>query len=144
MVVLFVFTFDDSLFPRYALDRARTAVSQTNAVSQEYRDTHNQPTGDTKKEPSIEPLDRQTTVNDGGVDFLPRNYWHVLAPVHYFKEDKTTCWQYFRRPFHLFAFPNILIVCVYLSVNCKLTAIQAGLIYAFANTAGIVNPNYMT
>lgn len=126
VVVLFAFTLDDSLFPRYALERSRTAVSQRNATSQTYQDSSTHPTGDTKKEPSIDPLDRQTTVNDGDFDFLPRNYWQVLAPVHYFKEDKTTWWQYFRRPFHLFAFPNIVI---------------AGLIYAFANTAGIVSFN---
>lgn len=110
VVVLFAFTLDDSLFPRYALDRSRTAVSQRNAASQTYQDGSTQPTGDTKKEPSIDPLDRQTTVNDGDFDFLPRNYWQVLAPIHYFKEDRTTWWQYFRRPFHLFAFPNIVIV----------------------------------
>ncbi|KAL4971719.1 major facilitator superfamily domain-containing protein [Aspergillus desertorum] len=126
VVLLFIFTMDDSLFPRHALDQARaTATQQTVAVPQIHAEP--QPQGETgpKKESSVN-LDRQPTLGQGRTDLLPRNYLHVLAPVHRWKEDRTTWWQYFRRPFHLFAFPNI---------------IMAGLIYAFANTAGIVSFN---
>jgi len=41
-------------------------------------------------------------------------------------EDSTTYWQYFRRPFFLLSFPNVII---------------AGFIFAFACTAGIVSFN---
>ncbi|KAL4986693.1 major facilitator superfamily domain-containing protein [Aspergillus falconensis] len=118
VVLLFIFTMDDSLFPRHALGQSVT-VPQTHADPQAQGDT------DTKKEASIN-LGRQPTLSHGRTDLLPRNYLHVLAPIHRWKEDRTTWWQYFRRPFHLFAFPNI---------------IMAGLIYAFANTAGIVSFN---
>ncbi|CEN62386.1 hypothetical protein ASPCAL09020 [Aspergillus calidoustus] len=121
VVLLFIFTMDDSLFPRHALARS-TATHST--ISQATLNA--QPTGDdTKKEPFTN-LTREPTLAQGRTDLLPRNYLHVLSPIHRWKEDKTTWWQYFRRPFHLFAFPNI---------------IMAGLIYAFANTAGIVSFN---
>ncbi|KAM0723140.1 hypothetical protein Q7P37_001340 [Cladosporium fusiforme] len=41
-------------------------------------------------------------------------------------EDKTTYWKYFKRPFFLFAFPNVVL---------------AGIIFAFGCTAGIVSFN---
>ncbi|KAL4813516.1 major facilitator superfamily domain-containing protein [Aspergillus spinulosporus] len=120
VVLLFIFTMDDSLFPRHAL-----AIHQTSTVPQIEANQQQQTDTESKKEPSVS-LDRQQTLSQGQADLLPRNYLHVLAPIHRWKEDRTTWWQYFRRPFHLFAFPNI---------------IMAGLIYAFANTAGIVSFN---
>ncbi|KAJ0413903.1 major facilitator superfamily domain-containing protein [Aspergillus carlsbadensis] len=122
VALLFIFTMDDSLFPRHALARSTSTAPQRTPNAQPA-----QPTGDddTKKEPSAS-LSREPTLAQGRADLLPRNYLHVLSPIHRWKEDKTTWWQYFRRPFHLFAFPNI---------------IMAGLIYAFANTAGIVSFN---
>jgi hypothetical protein len=98
---------DDSLFPRHALARS-TATHST--ISQATLNA--QPTGDdTKKEPFTN-LTREPTLAQGRTDLLPRNYLHVLSPIHRWKEDKTTWWQYFRRPFHLFAFPNIIMVCI--------------------------------
>ncbi|KAL4806541.1 major facilitator superfamily domain-containing protein [Aspergillus unguis] len=118
VVLLFIFTFDDSLFPRHALRRSSSWTERSpNSV------TINESTENDKKTPE---LNRQETLQQGSADLLPRNYWHVLAPIHRFKEDRTTWWQYFRRPFFLFTFPNIL---------------MAGMIYAFANTAGIVSFN---
>ena len=55
-----------------------------------------------------------------------RTYRQKLALVHYFADDETTWAQYFRRPFFLFAFPNIVL---------------AGIQYAFGCTAGIVSFN---
>ncbi|KAL2838965.1 major facilitator superfamily domain-containing protein [Aspergillus pseudoustus] len=125
VALLFIFTFDDSLFPRHALG---TVTRQRDTVRQSAHDTHRNAIGeDTKKEASADAnLGRTATLDQGVAGLLPRNYWHVLAPIHRFKEDKTSWWQYFRRPFLLFTFPNILI---------------AGFIYAFANTAGIVSFN---
>ncbi|KAL2795760.1 major facilitator superfamily domain-containing protein [Aspergillus keveii] len=123
VVLLFIFTMDDSLFPRHALARS-AAAHHSSTISHRAPDAQ-QKGDDTKKEASAD-LTREPTLAQGRTDLLPRNYLHVLSPIHRWKEDKTTWWQYFRRPFHLFAFPNI---------------IMAGLIYAFANTAGIVSFN---
>lgn len=62
----------------------------------------------------------------GEVDILPRTYRQKIALVHYFPDDQTTWFQYFRRPFFLFAFPNIVL---------------AGIQFAFGCTAGIVSFN---
>lgn len=62
----------------------------------------------------------------GEVDMPPRTYTQKIALVHYFKDDQTTWFQYFRRPFYLFAFPNIVL---------------AGVQFAFGCTAGIVSFN---
>lgn len=59
-------------------------------------------------------------------DIPKRSYLHQCALIHRFKDDKTTWWQYFRRPFLLFAFPNIVL---------------AGIQFAFGCTAGIVTFN---
>ncbi|KAI5297224.1 hypothetical protein KEM55_004996 [Ascosphaera atra] len=50
----------------------------------------------------------------------------MINIFHRFEDDKTTWWQYFRRPFYLFAFPNIVL---------------AGIQFAFGCTAGIVTFN---
>lgn len=64
--------------------------------------------------------------DQNGADMPKRTYRQKLALVHYFADDKTTWVQYFRRPFYLFAFPNIVL---------------GGIQYAFGCTAGIVSFN---
>jgi hypothetical protein len=107
VVLLFIFTMDDSLFPRHALARS-AAAHHSSTISHRAPDAQ-QKGDDTKKEASAD-LTREPTLAQGRTDLLPRNYLHVLSPMHRWKEDKTTWWQYFRRPFHLFAFPNIIMV----------------------------------
>ncbi|KAL4789516.1 major facilitator superfamily domain-containing protein [Aspergillus venezuelensis] len=128
VAVLIFFTLDDSLFPRHALGSATTITTEkptiTGNTDRKWKEAMVEETN--KKTSKTQTLDRTVTLSHGSLDSLPRNYWHILSPIHVFKEDKTTWWQYFRRPFYLFAFPNILI---------------AGFIYAFANTAGIVSFN---
>ncbi|RDW64469.1 putative MFS transporter [Aspergillus mulundensis] len=125
VAILFIFTMDDTLFPRHALISSNAARQQPSAAPPSTTDPYAADDSETKKGPTTD-LTRQPTVGQGRTDLLPRSYLQVLSPIHRWKEDKTTWWQYFRRPFHLFAFPNI---------------IMAGLIYAFANTAGIVSFN---
>lgn len=60
------------------------------------------------------------------IDITPRSYKQKITLVHYFADDKATWFQYFRRPFYLFAFPNIVL---------------AGIQFAFGCTAGIVSFN---
>lgn len=52
----------------------------------------------------------QVTPIEGSVTLPPRTYLELLVPFHHFKEDKTTFYQYFRRPFVLFTFPNVVVV----------------------------------
>ncbi|OKL63069.1 hypothetical protein UA08_01279 [Talaromyces atroroseus] len=127
VALLFIFTFDDSFFPRHVLGGTRT-ISTPSATQPECND-QDVSIGKLQEKETPKNLARQVTTSEGVMDLLPRNYWHVLAPIHRFKQDKTTWWQYFRRPFYLFLFPNIVV------------GPQAGLIFAFACTAGIVSFN---
>jgi len=101
-----------------------------------------------RNQPSIEPPKRESTQpslekqdqyskeksnltitashSAGDISMPPRTYIQKLAPIHYFKDDQTTWFQYFRRPFYLFLFPNIVL---------------AGIQFAFGCTAGIVSFN---
>jgi hypothetical protein len=107
VVVLFIFTFDDSLFPRHVLQLSTAnstpdpaGVTETNEVVSTME----------VKESKTQNIIQQDALAEGNVDPFARNYWHVLAPIHRFKQDKSTWWQYFRRPFFLFLFPNIVVV----------------------------------
>ena len=54
-----------------------------------------------------------TTVSPSGEDLpdIPaRTYRQMLSVYHYYPQNKTTFWEYFRRPFVLFLFPNIIVV----------------------------------
>ena len=76
-----------------------------------------------EKEANLAPVTSHYT---GEILDMPRSYREQLALVHYLPDDKTTWYQYFRRPFYLFAFPNIVL---------------AGIQFAFGCTAGIVSFN---
>lgn len=91
-------------------------LNETTPEKQEYEKDQN-------PDPPISP----TTSHDAGeISIPPRTYRQKMALVHYFHDDKTTWFQYFRRPFYLFLFPNIVL---------------AGVQFAFGCTAGIVSFN---
>jgi len=111
VVILFIFTFDDTLFPRHIfralnspLQNAQTTTATGETLDEKIAD------GGEPQPKSAPPVTRQVTLTEGAMEKPPRTYWEVLSPIHRFPEDKTTWWQYFRRPFVLFFFPNI--VCV--------------------------------
>lgn len=83
---------------------------------------------DAEKEKELEPPVSNLASNgedeSEGEEILPRTYLQKIALIHRFPDDKTTWFQYYRRPFYLFAFPNIVL---------------AGIQFAFGCTAGIVS-----
>jgi hypothetical protein len=107
------------MFPRYRFN-------QTSIINSFHPGDHTeqkeQLAKDTQNEPPISEIDSHGI----GEDITPRSYRQKIALVHYFADDKTTWFQYFRRPFYLFAFPNIVL---------------AGIQFAFGCTAGIVSFN---
>ncbi|RDH39381.1 major facilitator superfamily domain-containing protein [Aspergillus welwitschiae] len=125
LILLFIFTFDDTMFPRYRFS-GETPQRTTKAENETARTPSDTPTTegkDSKVEPPMSIVESRTV---GEMDMPPRTYLQKMSPVHYFKDDNTTWYQYFRRPFFLFAFPNILL---------------AGIQFAFGCTAGIVSFN---
>ncbi|KAL1845092.1 hypothetical protein VTK73DRAFT_1151 [Phialemonium thermophilum] len=125
--VTMFFTYEESLFPRFLFASSGTATPEalpvaaqadTEAAAQKATES-----GD-EKLPSTVPTPSH---GQGSVDRFPqRTYVQMLRPWVYYSENKTTFWQYFRRPFFLWGFPNIVI---------------AGFIFACGCTAGIVSFN---
>ncbi|RAL10358.1 putative MFS transporter [Aspergillus homomorphus CBS 101889] len=120
LILLFIFTFDDTMFPRYRFSGRASfedsmAEGPTTASPVEEKDQ--------KME---SPISIVASHSAGQIAMPPRTYRQKLALVHYFSDDRTTWFQYFRRPLFLFGFPNILL---------------AGIQFALGCTAGIVSFN---
>ncbi|CAI7613921.1 unnamed protein product [Penicillium bialowiezense] len=119
LIIFFIFTFDDTMFPRYRFNSAlftERLVTETPLKGDDKCEKH-AGTGSPTSDIAI----------SGSIEQIPaRSYRQKLALVHYFADDQTTWFQYFRRPFYLFAFPNIVL---------------AGVQFAFGCTAGIVSFN---
>lgn len=108
------------MFPRYLFNHASTVTSKEEAFSaQPGKQERTSPTFITSHD---DDHDHET----GTITLPPRTYRQKLALIHSFPDDKTTWFQYFRRPFYLFLFPNIVL---------------AGIQFAFGCTAGIVSFN---
>jgi MFS family permease len=122
VLVLLFLTFEETLFPRFLFNRltGRLPVAEA-GIS----------TIDKSKDASNTLTSTQSPIgSDHGDDlaahFPKRIYLQKLRLWVYYPQDQTSFWQYFRRPFLLFTFPNIVI---------------AGCIFAFGCTAGIVSFN---
>lgn len=112
------------MFPRY---RFNSFVSPNPATIKEIREQgeHQAREKISQSKSNDNPVVRIESSNVGE-DITPRTYKQQLTLIHYYPDDQTTWFQYFRRPFYLFAFPNIVL---------------AGIQFAFGCTAGIVSFN---
>ncbi|KAJ6114729.1 hypothetical protein N7486_000507 [Penicillium sp. IBT 16267x] len=117
LIILFVFTFDDTMFPSYRFNAARhersSPIQTEDGIDPEKK---------TQPESPISEVESNTL----GEDITTKTYLQKIALVHNFEDDHTTWFQYFPRPLYLFAFPNIVL---------------AGIQFAFGCTAGIVTFN---
>ncbi|KAF1344827.1 major facilitator superfamily domain-containing protein [Delphinella strobiligena] len=123
VIALFIFTFDDSLFPRHIFrdqlpETALTTQQTLNLQDETMLVTHTEATTDGKRptEKTATVPARTSSITEGTIDLPARTYLQLLNPIHTFAADHTRWIQYFVRPFILFLFPNVLI---------------AGLIFAF-------------
>ncbi|KAI9733656.1 MAG: hypothetical protein M1834_003258 [Cirrosporium novae-zelandiae] len=139
VLLLFIFSFEETLFPRFLFSsEVPVIIGRTSQDSDEStRELHNGKTAkggdiastaplgnenDSSNAPQAQP-DSYWTSSD---KFPKRSYAELLKLWTYYPQNRTTFWQYFRRPFLLATFPNIII---------------AGFIFAFGSTAGIVSFN---
>ncbi|PWY90957.1 MFS transporter [Aspergillus heteromorphus CBS 117.55] len=123
LILLFIFTFDDTMFPRYRFSGRMPSLSSKPADEA----TCAQPDPSAGEKDSKEsPVSVIASHDVGEIDMPPRTYLQKMSLVHRFSDDHTTWFQYFRRPFFLFGFPNIVL---------------AGIQFAFGCTAGIVSFN---
>ncbi|EGD99090.1 MFS transporter [Trichophyton tonsurans CBS 112818] len=108
VLILLFTTFEETLFPRFLFEQGQNDPG----------------TYHMKEIDTTASLYEVGNCSDVCYHFPKRTYIQHLKPWVHFPQDKTTYWQYFRRPFVLFLFPNIII---------------AGVIFAFGCTAGIVS-----
>ncbi|KAI4824878.1 MFS general substrate transporter, partial [Aureobasidium sp. EXF-8846] len=125
VLVLLFFTFEETLFPRFVFEKIQGVLPVVQGRASPV-ESHIDGENLDKKD-----LNHVTTVQSENPnlqqrDFPRRTYAQKLRLWVYFAEDKTTYFQYFRRPFALFLFPNVVI---------------SGCIFAFGCTAGIVSFN---
>lgn len=115
------------MFPRYRFNHALTETSKEETfLAQPNKQSPNEKYPKTKPTSITSHEDHDHDHEPGTITLPPRTYRQKLALVHSFPDDKTTWFQYFRRPFNLFLFPNIVL---------------AGIQFAFGCTAGIVSFN---
>ncbi|CAG8897623.1 unnamed protein product [Penicillium egyptiacum] len=122
LILLFIFTFDDTMFPRYRFNNPLHIGLSVPGAPTDDQGKPEKP----EKHPRAETPVSTTESCSSGEEILTRTFRQKIALVHYFSDDQTTWLQYFRRPFYLFTFPNIVL---------------AGIQFAFGCTAGIVSFN---
>ena len=125
LIVAFIFTFDDTMFPRYRFNSDSTVTSSNDNGETIETSNPNVNAGEIKT-PLEKSTTKTTTVSEtatGQVASIPppRTFLQRIAIIHRLPDDKTTWLQYYKRPFYLFLFPNIVL---------------AGVQFAFGATAG--------
>lgn len=96
VLVLLLLSFEETLFPRFLFAGSQSSRRDTSVSG---FDSDRKPT--------------QTTIAANpeiSHDFPKKNFVERLKLWTYYPEDRTTYWQYFRRPFFLLSFPNVIIV----------------------------------
>lgn len=97
------------MFPRFLFDK-RDAIPNT-----EYRAVVgdiSKPTDEEDGKKGLAPMHTAASERTGEVlpGYEERSFLQRLKLWDCQPEDKTTYWQYFMRPFFLFAFPNVVLV----------------------------------
>ncbi|KZF20415.1 MFS general substrate transporter [Xylona heveae TC161] len=133
VLLSFFFTFDETMFPRWLTAASRSSTEKVSGLaSAKADDVERNAAASLPPSPPSETSDNKEEYVVASAplaspeEFSKRPYLRRLKPWVYYPQDHTTYWQYFKRPFFLFAFPNILI---------------SGIIFAFGCTAGIVSFN---
>ena len=97
------------MFPRFLFDQ-RNNLPTTEHGSLAANSALKDEVEDGKK--GLEPTQSDASEHVGQVlpGYEKRTLLGRLKPWTYQPEDKTTYWEYFKRPFFLFAFPNVVLV----------------------------------
>lgn len=135
VLVLFFFTFDETSFPRFAMlafskieflrgENSAEKVPSENSKG-DHKDLRGFENSDSKSinTAKAQEIPANLGANEHDVDndhaYVSRNYWRRLSLWTLWPEDKTTFWEYFRRPFFIFLFPNVLISGLMFSCGCS-------------------------
>jgi MFS family permease len=108
LLVLLFFTFEETLFPRFLFSSNQQSAPVA-TVHDDSGESGNLSMDGKKESNMVQTVESRSA--SGFVDEFPkRTYLQTLSLWVYYPQNKTTFFQYFRRPFFLWAFPNIVIV----------------------------------
>ncbi|KAB2578390.1 putative MFS-type transporter [Lasiodiplodia theobromae] len=149
VLVLLVISFEETMFPRFLFARHSAAAAGGSSDRPVESDGGQHKADPDRKDASVVAEQQPASGVDAEVgdtlpDFPKRTAVQKLKLWTYYPQDTTTWWQYFRRPFFLFGFPNVVIVsCFPLTngMNHIIDTSKSGFIFAFGCTAGIVSFN---
>jgi hypothetical protein len=97
------------MFPRFLFDKRDELSSTEHGVAV---DDMSKPTDEEDGKKGLAPTHTAASERVGEIHpgYEKRTWTQKLRLWEYQPEDKTTYWQYFKRPFFLFAFPNVVLV----------------------------------
>jgi hypothetical protein len=97
------------MFPRFLFDKRDELPSAEHGA---VVDDISKPTDVEDGKKGLAPIHTAASERVGEVlpGYEERTFLQKLKLWDYQPEDKTTYWQYFKRPFFLFAFPNVVFV----------------------------------
>lgn len=108
--VSLLMSFEETFFPRFLF--ASNPTLTTPSLNQENGLVLS---SESARKNNLRTTNSLTSRGEGFMDAFPRRrYFQILKPWIRIPENKATFWQYFRRPFFLWGFPNIVIVSLYL------------------------------
>lgn len=97
------------MFPRFLFDKHDVPPDTNHGA---VADDISKPADEEDGKKGLAPT--HTAASERSGEMLPgheeRTFLQKLKLWDYQPEDKTTYWQYFKRPFFLFAFPNVVLV----------------------------------
>ncbi|KAH7062595.1 major facilitator superfamily domain-containing protein [Macrophomina phaseolina] len=123
---LLLLSFEETMFPRYLFQSRRPSADAVVAEPVEGSAQELGRSSVDRKGPQKSAAADDAEAGESFPDIPKRTAVQRLKLWTYYPQDATTWYQYFRRPFFLFAFPNVVI---------------PGFIFAFGCTAGIVSFN---
>ncbi|KAB5542553.1 major facilitator superfamily domain-containing protein [Coniochaeta sp. 2T2.1] len=126
--ILLFFSFEETMFPRFLFNSSiiEAIPRYDEKPGQEAMSPKEPGKLSSDREIDLRAISHASADRALATQFPARTYLQRLKPWTYEPRNKTTFMQYFRRPFFLWGFPNVVI---------------AGFIFAFGCTAGIVSFN---
>jgi MFS family permease len=120
LLLIFFFTFEDTLFPRFLFSQTLPLNESKPHIQAlpppEVEDSNQEQMNSRQKRRSVALNDTNGSNDSSGaggsiqLDFPKRTFVQKLKPWVYYPQDFTSYWTYFKRPFFLLTFPNVLLV----------------------------------
>ena len=123
LLVTFFFAFEETRFPRFLFTKKELPRSESKWTPESTLEPVNAEPQDSHGKNERGPIEEKTqAISDSdsiqetsayiplASEFPKRAYLQKLKPWTYLPQDKTTYWTYFKRPFFLMAFPNVVVV----------------------------------